>query len=142
VQLVVSLVEQGIGPWHPVDGAGLLVERFIETCLHSAAFNDNNELVSFLIEQAAPWPEQLWQQVPAADAFGNVSCWALPALKYAVAAGCQLGAWPVGLCDELIARIYAEEVEWLHTLEAPPCGASCCAKHQQQQQQQQPYAVL
>eukprot|EP00953_Heterococcus_sp_UTEX-ZZ885_P028395 15151-Heterococcus_DN1.PRE.1 len=72
---------------------------------HPAAFNGNTELVSFLIEQGTDWLQQLWQQVPAADAFSDVSCWALPALQYAVAAGCPLGPWRIGLCDELITQL-------------------------------------
>jgi hypothetical protein len=48
----------------------------------------------------------------------------------AVAAGCQLGEWPVGLCEELKANNCAEEVEWLHTLETPPCGNNCTARQQ------------
>jgi hypothetical protein len=79
----------------------------------------NVEMVAYLIEQGAQWPQQLWQRDTAtAGPYGTVSCWALPALQYAIAAGSQLGAWPVGLCDELIAKNYAEEVEWLHNCTA------------------------
>jgi hypothetical protein len=89
------------------------------------------DMIAYLIEQGAQWPEQLWQRdTRTAGDYGAVSCWALPALQYAVAAGRQLGEWPVGLCDELIANNYAEEVEWLHTLEVPPCSADCTAKQQ------------
>jgi hypothetical protein len=85
--------------------------------------------VAYLIEQGAQWPQQLWRRGTSVPGdLGAVSYWALPALQYAIAAGCQLGAWPIGLCDELIANNYAEEVEWLHLLETPPCGAGCTAK--------------
>jgi hypothetical protein len=94
----------------------------------------NVEMVANLIEQGAQWPQQLWQRdTDTAGPYGTVSSWALPALQYAVAAGCQFGNWPVGLCDELIANNYAEEVKWLHMLEVPPCGSDCTAKQQLQQ---------
>jgi hypothetical protein len=51
----------------------------------------NVEMVAFLIEQSAEWPEQLWQRDTATDdPYGTVSCWALPALQYAIAADCEL----------------------------------------------------
>jgi hypothetical protein len=132
LQLLAYLIEQGIGSWHPVGDDGVAVENFLENCVQIAGLRGHAELLPLLREQlreqGAQWPEQLWQREIAADAFSVVSCWALPALQCAIAAGCPLGAWPVGLCDELIANNYAEEVEWLHTLEMPPCGANCTAK--------------
>eukprot|EP00953_Heterococcus_sp_UTEX-ZZ885_P035647 18388-Heterococcus_DN1.PRE.2 len=88
------------------------------------------EMITYLLEQGAEWPQQLWQQDTTKGPYGAASCWALPALQHAVAAGCQLGAWPLGLCDELLASNFAEEIGWLHTLDSPPCGAHCTARQQ------------
>jgi hypothetical protein len=59
-------------------------------CLNIAGTLGHVDVVAYLIEQGAQWPQQLWQRDPNTDdPYGTVSCWALPALQYAIAAGCQ-----------------------------------------------------
>jgi hypothetical protein len=91
------------------------------------------DVVEYLRRHRAPWPSTLWHadvesQGTSAAADGiKSSCWGLPALKYAVTAGCPWGAWRFGLCCELIACGYEAEVEWAHA-NGCPCGADCPAR--------------
>jgi hypothetical protein len=134
VQLLALLKQLDLKSWTGREGEDLHLETYsesLEECLCVAGQCGHTDVVAYLVAHGAQWPQQLWQRdADEAGQLGEASCWALPALQYAIAAGCQLGEWPIGLCDELIANNYADEVEWLHTLEAPPCGASCSAKQQ------------
>jgi hypothetical protein len=125
------LVEHSIGgPEHPTNIANV--------CLDIAGYHGHVDMMHYLKQHGAQWPQQLWERsddrlAPHDDDF-QAACWALPALQWAVTVGCPLGEWPVGLYSELIACNYSAEVSWLHTLSTSPCGDSCTAKQQQQQQ--------
>jgi hypothetical protein len=88
-------------------------------------------VVEYLRKYRAPWPTKLWHadvEDPESPAVGiKSSCWALPALQYAVTAGCPWGAWRFGLCCELIACGYEAEVKWGHK-NGCPCGTDCPAR--------------
>jgi hypothetical protein len=119
VPLMRYLIEQNIEEW---DASGL---SSLQSLLFSAGVRGHISMMAFLRQQGALWPQQLWKRNVMTDI--GKSCWPLAALLWALANGCPLGEWPVGLCDELVACEYAEEVEWLHAHGAP-CGADCPAR--------------
>jgi hypothetical protein len=122
VQMLRFLVERSIGSWSADDDCSL------EQLLSVAGQHGHTAAMTYLLEQGAQWPQQLWSLAGSGEAaapHSAVLLWALPALQYAVTVGRPLGNWPFGLCSDLVASEHGQEVEWLHTLQDAPCGADC-----------------
>jgi hypothetical protein len=88
------------------------------------------DVVKHLLEQGALWPSTLWHAnvLPYHNMVAaETQCWSLPALQYAISAGCPWGDWPYGVCSELIACGYAAEISWAHA-NGCPCGTDCPAR--------------
>jgi hypothetical protein len=88
------------------------------------------DVVKHLLEQGALWPSTLWHAnvLPYHNMVAaETQCWSLPALQYAISAGCPWGDWPYVVCSELVACGYAAEVSWAQA-NGCPCGADCPAR--------------
>jgi hypothetical protein len=82
------------------------------------------DIIQLLRSQGVPWPPQLQRLELEQQQSNETQCWSLPALQYAISAGCPWGAWQFGVCSQLVACGYEAEVRWAHA-NGCPCGADC-----------------
>jgi hypothetical protein len=115
VDMLIYLQSIGHGDWS---------QHSLNQNLRSAGALGHVEIVKWLREQGAEWPDKLWWYGEFPQ---ETYCWLLSALQYAVENGCPWGDWPFGVCAELQINQYSEEVEWGHA-NGCPCGDDCPAR--------------
>jgi hypothetical protein len=103
-------------------GHGVWDQAALNRLLVEAGMHGQIEPLKWLRAQGAQWPNTVCRPV-----YERHRCWALSTLQYAIENGCPWGDWPYGVCAELVAQHYSEEVEWAHA-NGCPCGDDCPAR--------------
>jgi hypothetical protein len=104
-------------------GHGVWDQPTLDRLLVQAGKHGQLEPLRWLRAQGAQWPDAVCKAE-----YRQYHCWPLPTLQYAVQNGCPWGEWPFGVCAELKAQHFAEEVEWAHA-NGCVCGDVCPMRH-------------
>jgi hypothetical protein len=100
-------------------------QAHLNKLLALAGAHGHVDMVHWLREQGAEWPEKLWGVMSYTN---KAYTWHLAALQYAIQHGCSWGDWPSHICVDLVANLHTDEVEWAHA-NGCLCGNDCPMRH-------------